>query len=391
MTRSSRPANATDPDALDGRILTFYSYKGGTGRSMLMANVAWLLASQGKSVLAIDWDLEAPGLHRYFYPFLEDKELAWSDGVINFVEDYKARAMTPPAEGETLASDWYVQHADIRNYAVSLNWDFKGGRLDFVPAGKQDATYSELVASFNWEDFYKRLGGARFLDAAVALMRRNYDYVLIDSRTGVSDTSGICTVKMPDALVVMFTLNYQSINGAAAVADYVYQQRVASVPEGSTDGKPRFNIFPIPCRLEDAQTRKMERRREYARVKKFARYPIYIHGGVVARSTGRVSLFGITRFMRTRNCWPPSARRRTTSTPSWPPRRELPPIWWTASSTCRYRFRNRGARRSCGPTKGRPTRRRLPAPKRRLGRRRKPRSPDLAGISRTRPAACSCG
>jgi MinD-like ATPase involved in chromosome partitioning or flagellar assembly len=39
------------------RIITFYSYKGGTGRSMALANIAWILASAGKRVLAIDWDL----------------------------------------------------------------------------------------------------------------------------------------------------------------------------------------------------------------------------------------------------------------------------------------------------------------------------------------------
>jgi Mrp family chromosome partitioning ATPase len=58
------------------RVVTFYSYKGGTGRSMALANVAWILASAGNRVLAIDWDLEAPGLHRYFHPFLRDKELS---------------------------------------------------------------------------------------------------------------------------------------------------------------------------------------------------------------------------------------------------------------------------------------------------------------------------
>ena len=58
-----------------GRIVTFYSYKGGTGRSMAVANVAWMLALNGLRVLVIDWDLEAPGIHRYFHPFLEDKEL----------------------------------------------------------------------------------------------------------------------------------------------------------------------------------------------------------------------------------------------------------------------------------------------------------------------------
>ena len=51
-----------------GTIVTFYSYKGGTGRTMALANVAWILASQGKRVLAVDWDLESPGLHQYYPP-----------------------------------------------------------------------------------------------------------------------------------------------------------------------------------------------------------------------------------------------------------------------------------------------------------------------------------
>ena len=58
------------------RIVTFYSYKGGTGRSIALANVAWILAMNGNRVLVIDWDLEAPGLHRYFHPFLDDPSVA---------------------------------------------------------------------------------------------------------------------------------------------------------------------------------------------------------------------------------------------------------------------------------------------------------------------------
>lgn len=49
-----------------GQLITFYSYKGGTGRTMALANVACLLAREGRRVLVIDWDLEAPGLHRFF-------------------------------------------------------------------------------------------------------------------------------------------------------------------------------------------------------------------------------------------------------------------------------------------------------------------------------------
>lgn len=42
---------------------------------MCVANTAWILASNGMRVLVVDWDLEAPGLHRYFHPFLPDPEL----------------------------------------------------------------------------------------------------------------------------------------------------------------------------------------------------------------------------------------------------------------------------------------------------------------------------
>jgi cellulose biosynthesis protein BcsQ len=61
MSRSSDP----------GEIITFYSYKGGTGRSMALANVGCLLAmresQKGRNnILLVDWDLEAPGLHRFF-------------------------------------------------------------------------------------------------------------------------------------------------------------------------------------------------------------------------------------------------------------------------------------------------------------------------------------
>ncbi len=48
-------------------IYTFYSYKGGVGRTMALANVAELFLRQGRRVLMIDWDLEAPGLEQFFF------------------------------------------------------------------------------------------------------------------------------------------------------------------------------------------------------------------------------------------------------------------------------------------------------------------------------------
>ncbi|MBI4662047.1 MAG: DUF4062 domain-containing protein [Verrucomicrobia bacterium] len=260
-----------------GQVLTFYSFKGGTGRSMALANLAWFLASMSKRVLAIDWDLEAPGLHRYFQPFLPDQDLSNSKGVIDFVSDFALQAMTPELDeqGQPVAppQDWYLPYANILRCALPLNYPFDaGGRIDFVPSGRQDASYSSRVNSFDWKDFYDCLGGWGFIEAVRRHACSEYDFILIDSRTGVSDTSGICTVQMPDTLVVCFTLNNQSIDGAAAVVESVLRQRPAL--EHDHERRP-LRIFPVPMRIDPFEQDRLAWRKRYAG-ERFGRFPDHL-------------------------------------------------------------------------------------------------------------------
>jgi cellulose biosynthesis protein BcsQ len=249
-----------------GKIITFYSYKGGVGRSMALANVAWVLASAGKRVLVVDWDLEAPGLHRYFRPFLVDKDLDATDGLIDFFHEYARVASTPVESDEPAPQDWYKSYANILRYAVSLDWEFPGrGSLDYVSAGRQTSDYASRVSGFNWTSFYERIGGATFLEAVKEKMRSEYDYVLIDSRTGVSDIAGICTIQMPDAVVMCFTLNWQSIEGAAHVAQSLASQR-------SGERSSPLQIFPVPMRVEFAERNMLDKARLAAR-ERFNSFP----------------------------------------------------------------------------------------------------------------------
>jgi len=242
------------PLSSQGQIVTFYSFKGGTGRTMALANVAWILAANGKRVLAVDWDLESPGLHHYFRPFLTDPKLRHSRGVIDVMRDFAARVVDPgtPIDGP----NWFRHVADVEREAVSLNWRFpNGGSLDLLPAGVQDPAYSQRVSGFDWRNFYDRLNGEAFLHAIRDSMRQQYDWVLIDSRTGLSDSAGICTVVMPDTVVDCFTLNDQSIDGAAAVAEAIRSQRRDEA----------VRILPVPMRVEAAEQFKLEAGRDYAR------------------------------------------------------------------------------------------------------------------------------
>jgi hypothetical protein len=235
-----------------GQVITFYSYKGGTGRTMALANVAWILASNGKRVLAVDWDLESPGLHKFFHPFLDESIVGATPGVIEIINDYASAAVSPASHGK----DWHLKFARVDRDAVSLEWAFPDdGKLDFLSAGRQNRDYSAAVSSLDWDNFYERLGGGRFFRAMRENMKQNYDYVLIDSRTGLSDVADICTIELPDVLVVCFTLSDQSIEGAANVARQIsrrYRDR-------------NIRVLPVPMRIEDGEKEKLDIGRALAR------------------------------------------------------------------------------------------------------------------------------
>ncbi|GAA3345499.1 hypothetical protein GCM10020358_52830 [Amorphoplanes nipponensis] len=237
-------------DRSDGQIVTFYSYKGGTGRTMALANIAWILAASGYRVLTVDWDLESPGLHRYFHPFLRDKELHETDGVIEMIRRFSEATLGGEADLDI------AELADFREYAVSLEWDFGTGCLDLIGAGRQGPQYSAIVSTFDWDSFWAAHGSA-FFDELRHQMRSGYDFVFLDSRTGLSDTAGICTVQMPSTVVSCFTLNTQSIEGSVAVARSILKAR-------EQRDAPAPRILPVPTRVEDGEQRRLERGRAYA-------------------------------------------------------------------------------------------------------------------------------
>jgi MinD-like ATPase involved in chromosome partitioning or flagellar assembly len=247
-------------ESSDGKIVTFYSYKGGTGRTMAVANTAWILASNGLKVLVVDWDLDSPGLHKFFHPFLDAAKVAATSGITDLITEYAWAA----TRLEDRPDDWHLEYAQILRHAVSVAWQAfpEGGTLDFVSAGRQNRDYSSLVASLDWDNFYERLGGGQFFDALRTDMKAHYDYVLIDSRTGLSDIADICTVHFPDILVDCFTLSDQSIEGAAAVARHIderYHYR-------------NIRILPVPMRIDDNEKEKLDAGRALARAR-FDRFP----------------------------------------------------------------------------------------------------------------------
>ena len=145
-------------------VFTFYSFKGGVGRSMAMATVGYLLAQRGLKVLVMDFDLEAPGLERYFFD--EPTQLAEvrsNPGLIDLVRDYK-RALTSEAE---------FQRAAFKNwpaYVVEAIPQMPGGgSVELMTSGQRypEARYNDYalaVRAFDWQDFFHNWKGDRFFE-----------------------------------------------------------------------------------------------------------------------------------------------------------------------------------------------------------------------------------
>ena len=243
-----------------GQIITFYSYKGGTGRTMALANLACLLARSEPAsgpaatprVLAIDWDFEAPGLHRYFQRYLEPnsaKRFQEAQGCLELFEQLgRERSTYDPKDfvaNRQRAKLWF-EARDLEPYLLPTS--FPG--LSLIKAGRFDGTYPRRVSEFRWDDLFHATVGlfAGFAD----FLRSRFDYVLVDSRTRVTDTSGICTMLLPDKLVVVFTPNQQSLTGIENLAAEAVAYR-----KRSPDGRP-LTIFPLPSRVETARPQLLE-------------------------------------------------------------------------------------------------------------------------------------
>ena len=219
-----------------GKVITFYSYKGGVGRSMGIANIAAIIAKWGYKTLVIDWDLEAPGLENYYSELTKVDLALHKKGLIDILDE---KIKNPEIT---------LQDINWEEYYTRIPFDINY-ELDLITAGKRDENYIQKVRNFDYNSFYTNADGGQFIEDLRENWIQNYDFILIDSRTGLTDSSGICSIHMPDILVLLFTPNEQSFNGIKTVS----QKAKTGQKEILYD---RFNLktLPIVSRIENAET-----------------------------------------------------------------------------------------------------------------------------------------
>lgn len=215
-------------DAYAGRkpkVVTFYSFKGGMGRTTALAATALILAQQGKCVLAIDTDIEAPGLSTIFF---DDHVI--QKGTVDFlVENQADQAYTPNMRE-------YLLYVD--DPALTANMD---GQIYIVPAGKMENLYLSKLARIDYQDTVPdgmRRSLVKLIQSASNFIESSgtpVDYILLDARAGFHDMGGVITAQIPHGIVLLGRNNPQSWNGMREVISLAATAQTELLPIALVD------------------------------------------------------------------------------------------------------------------------------------------------------------
>ena len=220
--------------------ITFYSYKGGLGRTLTLANIVQYLSLLGQRVIVIDLDLEAPGVHYKLRP-----QAPIEGGVVDLIHHFLDTGMVASPD------KWLLPIESPKGDSGATT-----GSIFLLPAGAVSTPrYWEHVTSVDWKKFFvgaagsdhkgSGLGVPFFLELREKLHKAtNADFLVIDARTGITELGGIATSVLADDLVCLLGLNAESLDGTAAILKAVLATK--RLP----DRQP-LRVFPVVSRVPE--------------------------------------------------------------------------------------------------------------------------------------------
>ncbi len=187
---------------LHSKLVSFYSFKGGVGRTTTMMMAAIGVAKRGKKVVVLDFDLEAPGVSSFF-----PEETLSQYGILDFFVECNA---CPDA----INIDEYLypvgEYCHVNQY---------GGEIYILPAvgvaARNDIeTYRKNLMRFDM-DVPAYDGEKTPIDLLLTKIDifLEPDYIFIDTRSGIHQIGGITLTRYSDLAVLFFYGSKQNIEG----------------------------------------------------------------------------------------------------------------------------------------------------------------------------------
>jgi MinD-like ATPase involved in chromosome partitioning or flagellar assembly len=221
------------------KVITFYSYKGGVGRSLAAANFSVYLAKMGLKTVLIDFDLEAPGIDAKFPSLKMSKN---QRGILDYILEYQQNNENPGN-----IQKFTLKVPSSASDSAPLLW--------LIPSGQYlSEDYYEKLNQLDWGlIFSDQRDGIAFFQQFLAKIHEELqaDYVVIDSRTGITEIAGLCTQQLADEVVMLSSLSSESVKVTKHIKNLIKKSTIATALEKSVDIKIVVSRVPKPKDIED--------------------------------------------------------------------------------------------------------------------------------------------
>jgi MinD-like ATPase involved in chromosome partitioning or flagellar assembly len=230
-------------------IIAFHGFKGGVGRTTLLASYALACSQRGETVAVVDVDLDAPGVGTMLAADEVGTIARW--GTV----DYLLESAAPhPIEDyfHVLASD-------------SLTGN---GRLEVVPAGQLNDGYLPKLARVDLEP-HGEIAQHPLAKLLHTLRERNPARILLDGRAGLSPAAGLILSGFAHLHVLIATSNAQSLVGLERVVRHLGY-------EAARQGRSQLNCVVVQALVPDsAEAARLSREAFAAHVERIFRDGYY--------------------------------------------------------------------------------------------------------------------
>jgi MinD-like ATPase involved in chromosome partitioning or flagellar assembly len=245
MLSAGKTSFAKKPKHLIKRVV-FYSYKGGVGRTTALIQTAFQLARQGKRVVLVDMDVEAPGLQALLPP--TDKPV--NEGLIDYLW-----------ERQTCFFDEHHQpQIELTNIIYSVKDSQSRRDLFIVPAGKIGQRYIQRLSILSTTHLFSASTDPWHQFEEELWKQYEPDIMLIDARTGLNEWGGLSLLQLADEAFVVLYPSQQNAEGICFVRNLLKELTgvqaklvLSPIPEGIIGEALVKSIKPSLHLIEDEE------------------------------------------------------------------------------------------------------------------------------------------